>query len=146
MCGKIYNNMIKSNNNKKKWLGTSGKCLSEEHVVQILVRYAMPRSDLTMIDRMNDITSKQALAMKTKINRLETKSLNISYTFLKQYMFLYHTKLIDEKENNNVCGFSIGILCQNYKKCDSCSCLIGLKGKKNNSKRYQIYGQGIIRS
>ena len=62
--------MIKSNNNKKKWLGTSGKYLSEEHVVQILVRYAMPHPDLTMIDRMKNIGSKQALSMKRKLNHL----------------------------------------------------------------------------
>ena len=134
--------MIKSNNNKKKWLSISGKYLSEENVVQILVRFAMSHPDLTMIDRMKDITSKQVLAMKTKINHLKTKSLNKVYIFLRQYMFLYHTKLIDEEENNNVCRFSIGILCQSYKKCDCCR--NGLQGEKNMSKRYRIYGKWII--
>ena len=134
--------MIKSNNNKKKWLGTNGKYLSEENVVQILVRYAMPHPDLTMIDRMKDIGSKQALSLKKKLNHLETKSLNILYIFLRQFMFLYHTKLKDEKENDNRCTFSIGILCHNHRHCGSC--VIGLKGKKTTVKNTKFMGNGLF--
>ena len=142
ICEEIYNNMIKRNNNKKEWLGINGKYLSEENVVQTLVRFAMPHPDLTMIDRMKYITLKQALAMKNKINHLETKSLNTLYIFLRQYIFLYHTKLIYKKEDYNVCEFSIGMLSQNYNKFDSCQ--NGLQGKTTTVKDTEFMGMGLF--
>ena len=45
-------------------MGLNGKYLSEENVTQMLVRFAVPHPDLTMVDRMKDIGSKQALPMK----------------------------------------------------------------------------------
>ena len=57
-------------------------------------------------------------------------------------MFLYHTKLKDEKENNNVCGFSIGILCHNHRHC--ASCVIGLKEKKTTVKNTKFMGNGLF--
>ena len=45
--------------------------------MKIIVKYAMPNPDLTMIDRMKDISTQQGLAWKKQIMKAEVKSFNI---------------------------------------------------------------------
>ena len=64
ICEEVYKKFQECNNDKSKWLGQHGGGLMEEDVVKILVRYNMDNPDLSMIDRMKGISSKQGWAWK----------------------------------------------------------------------------------
>ena len=100
ICEEVYKNVQDCNNDKSKWLGEHGGGLMEEDVVKILVRYNMYNPDLSMIDRMKGITSKQGWAWKRHIMKVEVKSFNITYVFLRQYMTLYTAEMTKEQSKS----------------------------------------------
>ena len=142
ICEEVYKNVQDCNNDKSKWLGEHGGGLMEEDVVKILVRYNMYNPDLSMIDRMKGITSKQGWAWKRHIMKVEVKSFNITYVFLRQYMTLYTAEMTKEQSKSQGCAFSIGLLCDNIDKC--LHCRKGLRGKKTIVKDTPLMGKGLF--